>query len=78
MKMFSEIMKSLTEFHNRLVTTHHLHFGNFIVAKIADENVRDKSFAAIAAALASTNVEKAQFKDEPVLTKMGRLVGFQR
>ncbi len=42
LKMFSETVKSLTEFHNRLVTTHNLHFGNFILSKITDKRMREE------------------------------------
>ncbi len=51
-KMFSETLKSLTEFHNRLVLTHHLHFGNFLSAKISEEKKRDETLAKMASALA--------------------------
>jgi hypothetical protein len=52
LKMYSETIKSLTEFHNRLVLTHHLHFGNFLTAKIADQTLREKTLAEIASNLA--------------------------
>lgn len=52
MKMYSETIKSLTEFHNRLVTTHHLHFGNFLASKIADKSLREKTVSEIAIAIA--------------------------
>jgi hypothetical protein len=54
LKMHSETIKSLTEFHNRLVLTHYLHFGNFLLAKIDNQNLRDKSLAQVAINL-STN-----------------------
>ena len=47
-KMYSETIKSLTEFHNRLVLTHHLHFGNFLIGKITDQTLREKTLAEIA------------------------------
>jgi hypothetical protein len=47
LKMHSETIKSLTEFHNRLVLTHHLHFGNFLVAKITNIKLREKTLAQI-------------------------------
>lgn len=55
LKMHSETLKSLTEFHNRLVVTHHLHFGNFLAAKIADIPQREKVISAMAESLAKTN-----------------------
>ena len=51
-KMYSETIKSLTEFHNRLVLTHHLHFGNFLIGKINDQTLREKTLAEIASKLA--------------------------
>jgi hypothetical protein len=48
LRMFSETIKSLTEFHNRLVATHRLHFGNFLAAKINDTVLREKTLAGIA------------------------------
>lgn len=54
LKMHSETIKSLTEFHNRLVLTHYLHFGNFLLAKIDNRTLRDKSLAQVAINL-STN-----------------------
>jgi len=52
-KMYSETIKSLTEFHNRLVLTHYLHFGNFLIGKITDQNLREKTLAEIASKLAN-------------------------
>jgi putative flippase GtrA len=54
LKMHSETIKSLTEFHNRLVNTHYLHFGNFLLAKIEKVELREESLAKIAVNL-STN-----------------------
>jgi cobalamin biosynthesis protein CobD/CbiB len=48
LRMFSETIKSLTEFHNRLVITHRLHFGNFLAAKIDDQQLREKTLAEMA------------------------------
>jgi hypothetical protein len=53
-KMFSDTLASLTEFHNRLVLTHHLHFGNFLSAKIGDESLRNETLATMASALAGS------------------------
>ena len=47
-KMYSETIKSLTEFHNRLVITHYLHFGNFLVAKIKDSKLREETISKLA------------------------------
>jgi uncharacterized membrane protein YjjP (DUF1212 family) len=58
LKMHSETIKSLTEFHNRLVLTHYLHFGNFLLAKIENRPLREKSLAQVAINL-STNQKHA-------------------
>ena len=60
LKMHSETIKSLTEFHNRLVLTHHLHFGNFLAAKIANENLRESTLANIASSLVQARQELGQ------------------
>lgn len=48
LKMHSETIRSLTEFHNRLVTTHHLHFGNVLAAKLKDPELREKTLSEMA------------------------------
>jgi hypothetical protein len=35
--MFKELIKSLTEFHNRLVTTNHLYYGLFLSSQIKED-----------------------------------------
>jgi len=47
LKMYSETVKSLTEFHNRLVITHHLHFGNYLTSQISDLELREKTLSEI-------------------------------
>jgi len=54
-KMYSETIKSLTEFHNRLVITHYLHFGNFLVSKIKDEKLREETLSKLAIEIISKN-----------------------
>ncbi len=58
LKMHSQTIQSLTEFHNRLVLTHYLHFGNFLLAKIETQDLREKSLAQMALNL-STNQKHA-------------------
>jgi hypothetical protein len=36
LRMFSEILKSVTDFHNRLVSTHNLYFANFMSTKVGE------------------------------------------
>jgi hypothetical protein len=47
-RMFSEILKSVADFHNRLVGTHNLYFANFIATKVTDAAKRDDNFSEIA------------------------------
>ncbi|MBY9086169.1 hypothetical protein KIH86_18325, partial [Paenibacillus sp. HN-1] len=48
LKMYSETVRSLNIFHNRLVTTHHLHFSNFLISKIYDRDLREQTWAKLA------------------------------
>jgi hypothetical protein len=48
LKMHSETIKSLTEFHNRLVATHHLHFGNLLAAKLKNPDLREETLSEMA------------------------------
>lgn len=43
LKMYAETVNSFTTFHNKLVTTNHLHFANFLTAKISDKSVVDNT-----------------------------------
>ncbi len=52
-KMFAETTKSLTTFHEKLVTTHHLHFANYLVTKISDTGKREDTISTLA-----TNLSK--------------------
>jgi hypothetical protein len=56
MKMFGDTVKSATEFHNRLVATHHLHFGNFLISKIDDNKLRDEALAEVSRAIAKEGI----------------------
>ncbi len=64
MRMHTETVKSLTEFHNRLVQTHYLHFGNFLLAKIDTKKLREQSLAKVAVNL-STNEKLAPRVGKP-------------
>jgi hypothetical protein len=60
LKMFSETIKSATSFHNRLVATHNLMFGNYLTSKIKNVDLKEKTLSDI-----STNLGKfAQNKEE--------------
>lgn len=56
LKMFSETVSSLTTFHQKLVKTHHLHFANFLAAKISDGALRDNTIAEISKKVADEKV----------------------
>ena len=42
LRMFRDIVGSMNTFHNRLVATHHLLFGNLLAARIDDRAKRDE------------------------------------
>ncbi|MFZ7934903.1 TRADD-N-associated membrane domain-containing protein [Bacillus thuringiensis] len=48
LKMHSETVKSLTEFHNRFVNTQHFYFGNFLLSKIQNEDKREDALVELA------------------------------
>jgi len=52
LRMHSAIASSTAAFNNRLVATHHLHFGSFLVSKIDDRGARDGALADMARGLA--------------------------
>lgn len=47
LKMFSETLTSFTIFHNKLVSTNHLHFANFLISKIHEQTIRDETIKSI-------------------------------
>lgn len=52
LKMHAAAAQALNDFHNRLVSTHHLHVANFLAAKIEDESTREAAFKAMAEEIA--------------------------
>jgi hypothetical protein len=52
LRMFRDTVQSMNTFHNRLVATHHLLFGNLLAARIGDRAMRDETLAAMAASVA--------------------------
>jgi hypothetical protein len=48
LRMYSETIKSLSTFHSRLVTTHHLHLANCLNSKIDDPKLKDKTCSQMA------------------------------
>ncbi|MBD2065946.1 hypothetical protein H6F93_00050 [Leptolyngbya sp. FACHB-671] len=59
LRMFSENIKSLNTFHNRLVVTNNLHFSNVLAASIKDVSLREKTISQIALSLS-----KQPYKDD--------------
>lgn len=47
MNMYNKTMKSLDSFHQKFVGTHHLHFGNLLLSKIEDKEIRENACASI-------------------------------
>lgn len=47
MNMYNKTIKSLDSFHKRFVNTHHLHFGNLLLSKIEDKDIRENAYASI-------------------------------
>ncbi|MBG9819593.1 MULTISPECIES: hypothetical protein [Bacillus] len=48
LKMHTNSIKSLTQFHNRIVNTHHFYFSNFLISQISDEHKRQETLANLA------------------------------
>ena len=57
--MYSQTTRSLSDFHLRLVTTHHLHFGNVLAAKIEDIGKREDTLARMAETVSKAQLEEA-------------------
>lgn len=51
LRMFTEVVSSMVEFHARMVNTYHVLFGNFIVTHISDTSLRDATIARLALTL---------------------------
>jgi len=58
LKMYERTIRSMTSFHGKLVTTNHLHFANFLIAKISDKKVMDESLREIATKIIQQKEEK--------------------
>lgn len=60
LRMYSDTVKSLTEFHQRLVAANRLHFGNLLVEKISEEPLHHETLAAMARQLAGLEAAATQ------------------
>jgi hypothetical protein len=47
-RMYKDTIESLNQFHNRLVTTHHLHYGALLSSQIKDNNLIDQTLSQMA------------------------------
>lgn len=63
LKMYSETIQSSNEFHNRLVSTNHLHYSNFLISKIKNNRLREETLATLALSI-SPNVGPNDKKSE--------------
>lgn len=54
LKMFSETIHAVTDFHRRFVVTHHLHFGNVLASMIGNTERREKTLAKMAERVAAS------------------------
>ena len=55
LKMYSETISSLKEFHNKLVTTNHLHLSNYLTEKITNQELKDKTIQELALSILRNN-----------------------
>ncbi|MCY7944491.1 hypothetical protein MOC26_14580 [Bacillus spizizenii] len=60
LKMHTSTIKSLTEFHNRFVNTHHFYFSNFLISQIKDEQKREETLANLALNISNDDNLKEQ------------------
>jgi hypothetical protein len=58
LRMFSQTVDSIGAFHDRLVVTHHLHFANFLLAKVGDAGMRDEALATVSTTIAELDVSQ--------------------
>jgi hypothetical protein len=58
LNMFSTIVKSMVDFHQRLVATHHVVFSNVLIARIEDKKLREHTLAEVALALSEKTASK--------------------
>lgn len=49
--MFRAIVTSMVDFHNRLVLTNHIYFGNLLLARVGDSQLREETLSKLALAL---------------------------
>ncbi|KJH55742.1 hypothetical protein UF14_17380 [Bacillus licheniformis] len=55
LKMHTNTIKTMTEFHNRYVNTNHLYFSNYLISNIKDDKKREETLATLALNLSRVN-----------------------
>jgi hypothetical protein len=53
LQMFRSIVASMVDFHNRLVLTHHIYFGNLLLARVSDEALKEETLSRLALTLSN-------------------------
>lgn len=62
LKMHTNSINSLTEFHNRIVNTHHFYFSNFLISQITDEHKRQETLANLALNISNDKTTESKVK----------------
>jgi len=63
LRMYSGTVKSLSDFHNRLVSTNHLLYSNLLVSKIFDNQLRSETWAKLALSIPIHEKYSSEKKD---------------
>ena len=61
-RMYKDTINSLNQFHNRLVTTHHLHYGALLSSQIQDKKLIDQTLSQMA--INTSTLERNGSKDK--------------
>ncbi|TXK63273.1 hypothetical protein FVD40_02725 [Bacillus subtilis] len=60
LRMHTNSINSLTEFHNRIVNTHHFYFSNYLISQIKDEQKREETLGNLALNISNEDKLKEQ------------------
>lgn len=66
LRMYSGTVKSLSDFHNRLVSTNHLLYSNLLVSKIFDNQLRSETWAKLALSIPIHEKHNSEKKDSEI------------
>jgi len=53
LQMFRSIVASMVDFHNRLVLTHNIYFGNLLLARVSNDTLRQETLSKLALTLSN-------------------------